>query len=77
MNQSDSVRTTTPTPCPKNPDAPGIKSETEGGEESTRLWPTVFVFLCRFFDNGASMVAVLDAAFGIFFDGGVSWNDPR
>ena len=53
------------------------KSETEGGEESTRLWPSVCVFWCRFFTNGASMVGVHGAAFGIFSDGGVSWNDPR
>ena len=61
---------------PKNPDA-GVKSETEGGEESTRLWPPVCVVRCRFFTNGASVVTVHDAAFGIFSNGGVSWNDPR
>lgn len=53
------------------------KSETEGGEESTRLWPSVCVFWCRFFTNGASMIGVHGAAFGIFSDGDVSWNDPR
>ena len=62
--------------CSKNPDA-GIKSETEGGEESMRLWQPMCVFRYRFFTNGASMVAIHDAAFGIFSDRGVSWNGPR